>query len=54
MGAHAHVSAPSPSRRRRRSARVPVGVLATVVIARDRAGHEDSNRIEREGQNLCV
>jgi hypothetical protein len=25
-----------------------------VVRARDRAGNEDSNKIEREGQNLCV
>jgi len=25
-----------------------------VVRARDRAGNEDSNTIEREGQNLCV
>jgi hypothetical protein len=25
-----------------------------VVRARDRAGNEDSNRVEREGQNLCV
>lgn len=24
-----------------------------VVRARDRAGNEDSNKIEREGQNLC-
>jgi hypothetical protein len=24
-----------------------------VVRARDRAGHEDSNTVEREGQNLC-
>jgi hypothetical protein len=25
-----------------------------VVRARDKAGNEDSNTIEREGQNLCV
>ena len=25
-----------------------------VVRARDRAGHEDSNTVEQEGQNLCV
>jgi hypothetical protein len=25
-----------------------------VVRARDRAGNEDSNTVEREGQNLCV
>jgi hypothetical protein len=25
-----------------------------VVRARDRAGNEDSNKVEREGQNLCV
>jgi hypothetical protein len=25
-----------------------------VVRARDRAGHEDSNKVERQGQNLCL
>lgn len=29
------------------------GAFYFVVRARDRAGHEDSNTVEREGQNLC-
>ncbi|HWX74997.1 MAG TPA: fibronectin type III domain-containing protein, partial [Solirubrobacteraceae bacterium] len=29
------------------------GTYYFVVRARDKAGHEDSNTVEREGQNLC-
>ncbi len=33
---------------------LPETTFYFVVRARDRAGHEDSNTVEREGQNLCV